>query len=231
MSVPKVVVVGGGVIGVSCAYYLACGGARVVVLERERIGAGASEGNAGTVSPGHPPLNRPGRVAKALRQMLDSTSPLYIRPSWNPGLWRWLAGFARYCTTEHVESCMRVMAPLGKDTFTLFNGLVRRERIECEYRADGYYDVCSTEEGLEEARQEAAILKRYGYAPEPVDGDELRRREPAMGPDPIGGVYYPEAATLDPGLFLARLARAAQRLGVDFREGAEARSVSIGEGG
>ncbi|MGD8602211.1 MAG: FAD-dependent oxidoreductase, partial [Gemmatimonadota bacterium] len=73
MSGPKVVVVGGGVIGISCAYYLARGGARVVVLERERIGAGASEGNAGTISPGHAPLNKPGRVAKAIRQMLDPT--------------------------------------------------------------------------------------------------------------------------------------------------------------
>jgi len=89
VSGPKVVVVGGGVIGISCAYYLARGGARVVVLERERIGAGASSGNAGTVSPGHPPLNKPGRVGRAVRQMLDPTSPLYVRPSWNPGLWRW----------------------------------------------------------------------------------------------------------------------------------------------
>jgi len=142
------------VVGTSCAYFLARGGARVVLLERERIGAGASEGNAGNVSPGHPPLNRPGRVAKALRQMLDSTSPLYVRPSWNPGLWRWLAGFARYCTEAHVETAMGVMAPLGKDTFALFNEIVREERLECEYRADGYYDVCSTEEGLAEARQE-----------------------------------------------------------------------------
>jgi D-amino-acid dehydrogenase len=230
LSAPKVVVVGGGVIGISCAYYLARGGARVVVLERERIGAGASEGNAGTVSPGHPPLNKPGRIAKSLRQMLDPTSPLYIRPSFNPGLWRWLMGFARYCTAEHVESCMSVMAPLGKQTYALFQQLVRQERIECEYRAEGYYEVCSTEEGLEESTQEAAILSRFGYTPEVVDGDELRRREPAMGPGPIGGVYYPEAATMEPALFLSRLARVAGRLGAEFREGVGAGSVVIERG-
>lgn len=227
MSAPKVVVVGGGVIGVSCAYYLARGGAEVVVLEREHVGAGASDGNAGTVSPGHPPLNKPGRIAAALRQMLDPTSPLYIHPSWNPGLWRWLMGFTRYCTPEHVEACMRIMAPLGRETFTLFEELIRQERIECEYRADGYYDVCSTEEGLAESRQEADILTHHGYTPEVVDGDELRKREPAMGPDPIGGVYYPEAATLDPGLFVTRLARAARRRGVEIREGTGARSVVV----
>lgn len=230
MSSPKVVVVGGGVIGVSCAYYLARRGARVILLERERVGAGASEGNAGTVSPGHPPLNRPGRVAQAVRQMLDPASPLYVRPGWNPGLWRWLLGFARYCTAEHVEASMRVMAPLGKQTFALFDELIDEERIECEYRAKGYYDVCSTEAALEESHHEAAILARHGYTPEVVDGDELRRREPALGSEPIGGVFHPEAATLHPGLFLSRLATAARQRGVEIREAAGVRSVVVERG-
>jgi D-amino-acid dehydrogenase len=225
LSGSRVVVVGGGVVGVSCAYYLARGGADVLLLERDRLGAGASSGNAGTISAGHPPLNRPGRVAQALRQMLDPTSPLYIHPHWNPRLWRWLLGFARHCTDEHVAHCMRVMAPLGKDALALVDTLVTEERIECEYRAQGYYEVCSTPEGLEVARHEAAIIEAHGYHPESVDGDELRRREPAFGPTVIGGVYFPEAATLDPALFLERLAGAAKRHGVEIREGVDVRSV------
>ena len=214
----------------SCAYYLARGGAEVVVLERERIGAGASSGNAGTASPGHPPLNRPGRVAQAIRQMLDPTSPLYVHPSWNPGLWRWLLGFARYCTNEHVERAMAVMAPLGKDALALFDELVSEERIECEYRRDGYYDVCASDAGLLEAREEADLARPYGYHPEAIDGDELRRREPELGPQAIGGVFFPEAATMDPGLFLERLAKATGRRGARVREGARVASVAV-EGG
>lgn len=230
MSGPKVVVVGGGVIGVSCAYYLARDGASVVVLERERLGAGASSGNAGTVSPGHPPLNKPGRLPKAIRQLVDPTSPLYVRPRWDPGLWRWLAGFARYCTEEHVDAAMRVMAPLGLDALALFDELIAEERIECGYRVDGYYDVCKTEEGLAEASHDSAMAAAYGYHPETLDGDELRRREPMLGRRVIGGVFYPEAATLDPGLFLARLARAATQRGVEIRERADVHDVRI-EGG
>ena len=224
------VVVGGGVIGMSCAYYLARGGAEVVVLERERIGAGASWGNAGTASPGHPPLNRPGRVAQAIRQMLDPTSPLYVHPSWNPGLWRWLLGFARYCTAEHVAHAMAVMGPLGKDALTLFDELISEERIECEYRRDGYYDVCASEAGLREAREEADLARPYGYTPEELDGDELRRREPELGPHATGGVFFPEAATMDPGLFLERLGKAAERRGARLREGAEVASVVVAGG-
>lgn len=226
-TAPRVVVVGGGVIGLSCAYYLARGGADVVLLERQRIGAGASSGNAGTVSAGHPPLNRPGRISAGLRQMLDPTSPLYVRPRWDPALWQWLARFARYCTDDHVERAMGVMAPLGKDALLLFETLLREERIECDYRGEGYYDVCSTEEGLENARHEAEIIERYGYHPEYLDREELRRREPALAPGVIGGVFYPEAATLRPSLFLERLAGVCRKLGVEIREGEEVVGIEV----
>ena len=226
MSPPRVAVVGGGVIGVSCAYYLARRGAEVMLVERDRIGAGASSGNAGTISAGHPPLNRPGRVREALRRMADPTSPVYIRPRWSPRLWRWLLGFARHCTTEHVEASMRILAPLGKHALAAFDDILAAERIECEYRDEGYYDVCTTSAGLEEAQHEATLVESHGYHPELVDGEELRRREPELGPDVVGGVYYPEAATLDPRLFLSRLARAAERHGAEIREGVAVRSVS-----
>jgi D-amino-acid dehydrogenase len=230
MSGPKVVVVGGGVIGVSCAYYLARQGASVTVLERERMGAGASSGNAGTVSAGHPPLNRPGRLAGAVRQLIDPTSPLHVRPRWDPGLWRWLMGFARYCTAAHVEKAMGIMGPMGLDALRLFDELIAEERIECEYRRDGYYDVCATSAGLAEAVNEADMIRKYAYHPEVLDGDELRKREPLLSSRVIGGVFYPEAATLDPGLFLDRLVRAAGRHGVVAREGVDVRSVVV-EGG
>lgn len=229
-SKPRVIVVGGGVIGLSCAYYLARRGADVAVLERDRVGAGASSGNAGTVSAGHPPLNRPGRVGQAIRRMLDPTSPLYVKPRWDPALWRWLYGFARHCTEDHVEHAMRVMAPLGKDALALFEILVAEEKIECEYRPDGYFDVCATEEGLQSARHEAGIIERYGYHPEVVDGDELRRREPAFAPELLGGVYYPEAAILRPERFLEGLSAAVRRRGGRIVEGVTVDGLEIGGG-
>ena len=218
MTSPRVVVIGGGIVGVSCAYYLAKGGAQVTLLERDRIGAGASSGNAGTIAAGHPPLNRPGRIKQAVRQMLDPTSPLYIQPRFDPRLWTWLARFGRYCTEEHVEHCMSVMAPLGRDALAAFDEILTEERIECEYSPGGYFEVCHTEAGLVAARHEAATIERYGYEPDVLDGDEMVRREPALGPGVVGAIHYKESASLNPALFLARLAKAAQRLGVVIEE-------------
>jgi D-amino-acid dehydrogenase len=221
-----VIVVGGGVIGISAAYELARAGAAVTVLERDRVGAGASSGNAGTIAVGHPPLNRPGRIAQAIRQMTDSSSPLFVKPRVDPGLWRWLVGFARYCTDAHVQHCMHVMAPLGRHALSAFARLLEEERIECEYTPGGYLEVCSTEAGMEGVRHEAEIIEGHGYRPEVIDGDEVRRREPALGPDRIGAVHYPESATLIPSLFLARLTAAAERRGVRIRSGAEVAAVT-----
>jgi D-amino-acid dehydrogenase len=226
-SQPRIVVVGGGIIGVSCAYELARRGAKVMLLERHRLGAGASFGNAGTVSAGHPPLNRPGRVQRALLQMADATSPLYIEPSWNPDLWRWLADFARHCTAKHVGRCMGTMAPLGVEALASFDRLVQKEGIECGYRTDGYFDVCRTTKGLSDAWHEAELIRRFGYDPDALDGDELRKAEPLLSYDVLGGVFYPEARTLNPHQFLVALADAARRLGVDIKEGSDVQALDL----
>lgn len=222
---PRALVVGGGVIGLACAYYLRRGGAEVTILERARVGAGASSGNAGCIAAGHPPLNRPGRVRQAVTAMLDPASPLYVKPRWDPALWRWLLGFARYCTDAHVAHCMEVMAPLGTETLRLFEELIREERIECGYRAEGFYDVCATAKGLAGARHEASLVRDFGYGPEELDGDDLRAREPALGPSVIGGVFYPEAGSLDPGVFLDKLRSVLRAMGVDVREGIDVQDV------
>lgn len=226
----RVVVVGGGVIGMCAAYHLARRGARVVLLERDRVAGAASFGNAGTVSAGHMPLNKPGRVRQALVQMADPRSPLYVQPRWDPGLWRWFLEFAVHCTEGNVRSCMEVMSPLGLEALALFDQVVVEEGIACGYRREGYFEVCRTEAGLAGARHEASIVAGRGYHPQTVDGDALRRAEPALGPAVLGGVYYPEAATLDPYRFTVGLAEAARRRGVEIREGARVTGVTV-EGG
>ncbi len=216
----RVIVVGGGVVGVSCAYELAARSVEVVLLERTTLASGASRGNAGTVSAGHPPLNKPGRVPQAIRQMGDPSSPLYIQPRWDPALWKWLADFVRYCTDQHVEAAMGVMAPLGLEALAAFERILAAETIDCGYRAAGYFDVCATERGLEGAWHEAEIIQRHGYHPEKLDGRGLRAAEPALTEDVLGGVYFPEAATLDPYAFVVGLANAARKLGARLQEGA-----------
>ncbi len=215
------VVVGGGVIGVCCAYYLAKRGVRVTVLERDEIGRGASFGNAGTIAPGHAPMTKPGRVKQALKNMMDPTSTLYIAPRWDPALMKWLWVFRRHCTETHVKESMEALAPLGHDTRELFDQLVDEEALECNYTAEGYYEVFLTEPGLANATNEASLMWTHGYRPMSLPGEELRERELALRRGVQGGIFYPEAATLNPHSFLREMADRVSRLGAAVRIAAD----------
>jgi D-amino-acid dehydrogenase len=226
----RVVVVGGGVIGVCAAWFLAERGAAVLLLERDRLAAGASEGNAGTISPGHPPINRPGRVGQAVRSLTDPLRPLYVAPRFDPGLARWLVAFARHCSAAQAERGMAALAPLGLATPELFERLVSEAEIDCDYRTEGYLEVFLSPAGIEAGRTEIELCARHGFEPEPLTGDALREREPALGASVRGGWHHPEGATVDPARFLRGLAEDARRKGVQVREEAEVGSVRIEAG-
>jgi D-amino-acid dehydrogenase len=220
-----VIVVGGGVIGLCTAYYLVKAGVDVVLLERDEVGAGASSGNAGAIAPGHGPMTRPGRILQAMKWMGDPTSPLYLPPRWNPSLWRWLWRFHSFCTHDHVRQSMEVLGPLGHTGRHLFDEILSEESIDCSYSADGYYDVFRTQAGFESAKEEIPLQNEFGYDTRAVLGSELQEREPALRSGTTGGLFFPEAATLDPGRFLTGLARAAEDRGMALRIGAEVKEV------
>src|SRR5215510_6746364 len=93
-SQQDLVVIGGGVIGVCSAYYLAQKGVQVTLIEKQEIASGCSYGNGGLIVPSHSmPLASPGALGHGLRWLLDSKSPFYIKPRWDVELFRWLARF------------------------------------------------------------------------------------------------------------------------------------------
>ena len=230
MPVDRVLVVGGGLVGLCSAWYLARRGVDVVVLERAELGAGASRGNAGIVAAGHPPLNRPGKVRHSLPHLFDARSPLYVPLRRDLGVWRWLAEFARHCTRRHERHCLETLAPLGLDTLACFDDIVGEEGIGCDYRRGSYLEVCIGGKAMAKARDDAALMRARGYQPEVVDGGQVREVEPALGPRVAGGVLFPETRILDPYLFLLGLAEAARRRGVSIREGTTVRRLTVAGG-
>lgn len=225
-----IIIVGGGVIGVCCAYFLAKRGARITVLDREQVGRAASYGNAGCIAPGHPPINKPGRVRQALKSVFDPVSPLYVAPQFDPVLWKWLWAFSRACTPEHVELSMGTLAPLGHASRALFDELIETEKLGCWFSPGGYYEIYLNQSRLESAQEEVRMISRYGFHPEVLSGAELRECEPAINDHVIGGIFYPEAATVNPYQFVLEMAKRAERQGVKFQTRSPVVSLSIVNG-
>ncbi len=226
----RTVVIGGGVIGVCTAYYLARRGANVTVLQRGEVADGASRGNAGMISPGHPPINGPGRTGQAIRSLKDPLSPLYVAPRWDPELFRWLWSFSRWCSEQHLEYSVAALAPLGLATPELFDELVEDEELDCDYRRSGYLEVCRTQEGLEAVRKEARLIERHGFETRELTVGELREREPAIRSDVEGGFEHAEGSTVNPARFVTELAAAAIRKGAVIRPNTSVERIEV-EGG
>ena len=213
MAKQRVIIVGGGVIGVCCAYFLTKRGFQVTLVERNRVGAGASSGNAGSVAVGHMPINKPGRIGHALRQLFNPRSAVRIPIRWDPSLAKWLWKYRSFCNPEDFESSSRTLSSLGHATLGLFDALVEEENLQCGYRRDGFFEVCLTSNGLEYVKSDVRSMIRHGYSPHMVSGEKLREVEPVLKKEILGGAYFPEGATCDPSRFVLEMARIAEELG------------------
>ena len=104
---------------------------------------------------------------------------------------------------------MTSLAPLGGTSRTLFDELVETEKLKSYFCRGGYYEVYLTEPGWASARKEAAMVSRFGFHPEVVLGGSLREREPALNDRVVGGVFHPEAASVNPYQFVLEMAQRA----------------------
>ena len=105
-----IIVIGGGIIGVSVAYYLAKQGHGVTIIEKDDIGAGSSYGNAGLIANGFSmPIAAPGVPIQGLKWLFDKSSPFYIKPRLNFDLISWLWKFSRACTEKQMRQSIPIL--------------------------------------------------------------------------------------------------------------------------
>jgi D-amino-acid dehydrogenase len=185
----KVVVIGSGVVGLCCAYELSRGGADVLVLERGRVGQGASRGNTGWVCPSFTyPLPAPGIIGEGLRGMLRGGGPLVIHPSLDPTFLRWLLGFRRSATRERWEQGVRALLALNARTLELFD-VYGDAGVRFEMHRSGLLLVATTSAGLTSYTDLFRRLRSIGFRGEIVElgPDEARGLEPELAAGGLAG--------------------------------------------
>ena len=209
-----VLVIGGGVIGVCAAYYLAKAGRSVTLIERGELCSGSSYGNAGWVVPSHSfPLAAPGAVMQGLRWMFKPDSPFYIRPRLDLDLLRWLWWFRRAANARSFHDSIPIIAELGNASLALYNELIDAESIDCKYQRRGILGVFRSREAKEAAEQEAPLLNEHGIPSRMLTPDEVLELEPVVRPDNLGGVHFEEDANLKPDELVVGLASVFEGLG------------------
>lgn len=215
-----IVVVGGGVIGLTTAFYLRRAGADVTVLERGTVGSGASWGNSGWVAPSFSaPLPGPGMVATALRALARPNGSLYVSPRHLPRLAPWLWRFWRSCSPAKHHAGMRAVATLALPTQRLYDDLAA-EGVRFEMRSVGVVHAFTSAERAEIARRKLLPLRDFGCeAPDAtLAGEELRELEPALGKAVAAGFIVPNERIVYPSSLLEGLRDRLGEMGATIRE-------------
>ena len=211
----ETLVIGGGAVGVCCAYYLQALGKNVTLVEKDDICSGSSYGNAGLIVPSHSiPLAAPGVIVQGLKWMLNPESPFFIKPRFQKSLLSWLWKFRGACNHQHVRRSIPVMRDLSLASLGLFEEIAAIKGIDFGLEKKGKLEIFKTDSGFEEAVAENALLQEYGFNNQELVGEELKTFMGGLPNNAVGGIFYPQDAHLIPDRFVHQLGRFLKEQGV-----------------
>ncbi|MFM4976626.1 MULTISPECIES: D-amino acid dehydrogenase [Aeromonas] len=216
-----IVVLGGGVVGVTSAWYLAKAGHKVTLLERRGgVALETSHANAGQISPGYAsPWAAPGIPLKAAKWLLQKHAPFTVRPTSDPFQLRWMLKMFANCTPAAYavnKGRMVRLAEYSRDCMKLL-----RDELALDYegRQLGTLQLFRSQAQRDASQRDIEVLEEYGVPYQSLDADGCEEVEPALARvrgKIVGGLRLPGDETGDCFRFTQALADEARRLGVEF---------------
>jgi D-amino-acid dehydrogenase len=217
---PDVLVIGGGIVGLFCAYFLRRDGWSVVVVERGPVGGpqSCSYGNTGFVgTQGAVPLAEPGVMAQGLRWLLNPESPFYIKPRLDAELLTWLWHFRRACNEEDAEAGFTVLVDMKKRSLAILRELCASgSSLASTFTTPGMVLACKTPHGFEKACKSVPQAVANGVPLRVLGPGELRALEPEVEFDVHGALYNEDGAALRTPEFVVEFGRTLKRMGVEI---------------
>ncbi len=214
----EVIIIGGGVIGLSSAYYLNKAGFTVTVIDRGDIKSGCSFGNMGYISPSHfVPLASPGIISQGLKWMLSASSPFYIKPRLSLSLIEWGIKFwksSNAATVQknipHLHNLLQLSRNSINDLYTTIGGDIDMETIGCLM-------MCKQQKTLDHEFHLADEAEMLGLKVERLVKHEVQQLEPDVEIDAAGAVLFKDDCHFNPGKMIMALKNYLQSNGVEFK--------------
>ena len=230
-----IVVLGGGVVGVTSAWYLAKAGHKVTLLERrDGVALETSHANAGQISPGYAsPWAAPGIPLKAAKWLLQKHAPFTVRPTSDPFQLRWMLKMFANCTPAAYAVNKGRMVRLAEYSRDCMKQLGGELALDYEVRQLGTLQLFRSQAQLDASQRDIAVLEEYGVPYQSLNADGCEEVEPALARvrgKVVGGLRLPGDETGDCFRFTQALADEARKLGVSFVFNCAIDEVEIAKG-
>jgi D-amino-acid dehydrogenase len=213
----QVTIIGGGIIGLSCAYYLQKEGYAVTVIERGDITDSCSFGNMGYISPSHfVPLASPGIIKEGLRHMMSSSSPFYVKPRLNLDLLRWGIKFWKSSNAATVKKNAPQLNNILQLSRQLMSDLKADMPNGFELEEIGCFMMYKSEAIEAHEMHLADDAEGFGLKVERLDAAGVQALEPEVEVNVRGGVLYKDDCHFNPGKLMAALKLYLEAKGVTF---------------
>lgn len=222
----QVIVLGGGVIGLTSAWYLAQAGHEVTVIDRQlNSGEETSFANAGQISYGYSsPWAAPGVPIKALKWLIQKHAPLKIKPGMSPDLYLWASKMLTNCNQASYQINKSRMLRVANYSRDCLIELRQHHDIDYEGRQQGTLQVFRSHAQIDAVAKDIKLLQESGTRYQELDVQACIQAEPALAhvkEKLVGGLRLPDDETGDCYLFCQQLVTLAKQAGVTFKFGVE----------
>jgi len=225
------IIIGGGIIGLSSAYFLHKEGHQVTIVDQSNLDAGASYVNAGYLSPSHIiPLSAPGVMKKGLKWMFNSASPLYIKPRLDLDFLKWTWAFNKSCTMNHVQKAIPAIKEITLLSQDLYENIHRTEGFTSHYEKKGLLMLCQTDKMLEEEVKMAHLAQREGLDVIEVNTNELKVLEPHVKLEAKGATYFKCDSHSTPDEFMSDMKTYLKGVGVQIYPNEKVEDLDVKNG-
>lgn len=213
----KVVIIGGGIIGQFCAYYLSKSGHQVTIVDDNPTMLPASYGNCGLITPSHIlPMNSWGLIFQGIKYLGKKDAPLFIKPQLNWPFISWFVRFAMKANRNHIENASAYRHELLQLSWDLYETFFS-ETSGIEFEKSGLLYTSNSQKGIQGIRHEHEMLERFGLPARMLSSEDVQEMEPTIKTSK-GGAIFECDGSLDPTKLMHKLRELNQANGVQFLE-------------
>ncbi|NER12808.1 FAD-dependent oxidoreductase [Leptobacterium flavescens] len=224
----SIIIIGGGIIGLSAAYYLQKEGHQVTVIDQSNMDEGASYVNAGYLTPSHIiPLAAPGVIKQGIKWMFNPKSPLYLKPRLEMDFLKWVWAFNKSANKKHVERCIPVIRDINLLSRDLYQDIKQDEGFNFQYEKKGLLMLCQTDKMLEEENEVAHKAIEAGLPVKELSLEELYKMEPGVKMNVKGAVHYECDVHTTPGEFMSEIKSYLKQKGVIFNTNEKVEDIEV----